>query len=97
MPVNIISVLKLGEEYKAAGLCDGENTSILTAGRKSIFKWQEGQYTRTVIHPAHGLPEIDLNPGFSSFTSIFENAKTSCYDRIAFSSNSYHTKDIPLK
>ena len=66
-PVNIISCTALAEQ-----LNDENGTTIKTFWKHSIFEWDHGKNQRTIIHSESKLPVIEINEGFSVFTTFSE-------------------------
>ena len=64
-PVKIISPSKLATEWGPT--IDREGTYITTKYAYSYFTWKFGEYSRTIQHPHHCLPELSINDGYSSF------------------------------
>lgn len=62
-PVNVMSVQKLSAAIEAKGLCDSRGARIDSGSGSSTLTWENGKYTRTIIHPKHDLPEMLVNPG----------------------------------
>ena len=71
-PVNIISVTALAEQ-----LDDNNGTWIQTSRYTSIFKWDFGKFSKTIVHPTSRLPQLQVNDRFSKLTPFYtflENA-----------------------
>lgn len=81
-PVKIISPSKLATEWGPT--IDHEGTSITTKYLYSYFTWKFGEFSRTIQHPYHCLPELSVNEGFSSFKQFCNYCSTT--------SNSLRTK-----
>ena len=54
-PVKILSVASLAEQLK-----DDLDTWILSRRFQSIFTWDFGKYTKTILHGSSKLPEIQV-------------------------------------
>ena len=65
-PVNIISLHQLGRHFGN----DEEGTWIQTKLSYLIFTWNQGKYTRKLLHLPSALPVIGINEG-TSWTKAF--------------------------
>ena len=64
--MNVISTQQFGVELMQAGCGKSiRGVSILSSGSESLFTWHDNKFKKIVVHPAHGLPEMALNSGFS--------------------------------
>lgn len=66
--MKIISPSKLAKEWGPK--IDAEGTSITSKYFYSHFVWKYGEFSRTIQHPGHCLPELPVNEGYSSFRTF---------------------------
>ena len=64
-PVNVLSVTAF-----ATQLNDDTGTWIKTSRFESTFSWDNEKLTKTLVHPASKLPQMNVNDGFPIFTSF---------------------------
>ena len=60
-----MSVTALAEQ-----LDDDSGTWIHTSRYVSIFTWDFGKYSKIIVHPTSRLPQLQVNNGYSKFTSF---------------------------
>ena len=65
-PVNIISVTVLAAQF------DNDNRTWIKPSRySSTFTWDNGKFTKTLVHPTSRLPTLQVNYGYSTFTFFY--------------------------
>ena len=64
-PINIISATSLTAQFD-----DDNGTWIITSHYQSEFTWDHGNFSKFLVHPASRLPTLQVNTGYSTFTSF---------------------------
>jgi len=62
---NVLSIPKLAQQIEDSKEKYPTGTGISTYAYHSVFTWEQGKYTRTIIHPSSLLPSMGFNTGFA--------------------------------
>ena len=65
-PVKILSVVGLADQLK-----DDQDTWILSRRHESLFTWDFGKFSKTIIHGKSKLPELLLKSGVDTTMEAF--------------------------
>ena len=76
-PVSILSVSCLADHFD-----DDEGTLIQTRRHYSIIRWKNDSHQVQIKHSNHKLPELAVNTGFSSFTTLCRTLGSKINDKI---------------
>ena len=74
-PVNLIGVTKFGKQIEPKEEEFPKGTNIQTFINHSVFTWDRGRCTRTIINPLSYIPMMHMNDGFKHIEALCSTLK----------------------